>query len=302
MTQSTLVNPFALDGQWYKAALHTHSTTSDGRLSPVELAAWYRARGYHVLAVTDHRRVTDVRSLSTDDFLVLPGVEWHGGHLKDETYYHILLVDIQEVREWPTGTAMQTAVQLARATGALVFAAHPYWSGQTSVQLAAADGIVGLEVYNDVAQVRKGLGVSSVQWDELLARGRLFYALAVDDIHDPNIEGDGGWTWIKASALTRPAIRQALKQGAFYASTGPVIHDIQVQDGVVEVRCSPVMSIGFMASAFHGTLVRARPGETIQKARYTLNGKERYLRVECADAAGRRAWSNPVIWEFEATG
>lgn len=302
MTQPMLTNPFTLDGQWYKAALHTHTTASDGRLSPAELTDWYRARGYHIQAITDHRHVTDVRNFSTDDFLALPGVEWNGGRIEDETYYHILLLDIRQPREMPQDVSMPEAVRAARAAGALVFAAHPYWSGQTSAQLAAADGIAGLEVYNDVSQVREGLGISSVHWDELLARGRLLSGLAVDDIHDPAIEGDGGWTWIKAPALTEPAIRRALEQGAFYASTGPLIHDIQVRGGTVQVRCSPVASIGFMATAFHGILVHASPGETLQEARYTLNGKERYLRIECTDVAGRRAWSNPVVWEFEAAG
>ena len=299
MTQPTVVNPFALAGQWYKAALHAHTTSSDGRLSPTELIAWYRARDYHVLAVTDHRRVTDVHGLSTDDFLALPGVEWHGGRIEEGTYYHILLLDIQKPAEMPLDVSMQEAVQVACAAGALVFAAHPYWSGQTSEQLVNADGILGLEIYNAIAHVRKGLGISAVHWDESLARGWFLYGLAVDDLHDPAIEGDGGWMWIKAPALTASAIRQALEQGAFYASTGPAIHDVQVQDGTVTVRCSPVVSIGFMATAFHGTLVQAPPGETFQEARYTLNGKERYLRVECTDVVGRRAWSNPMVWDFE---
>ena len=302
MTQPALVNPFALDGQWYKAALHAHTTASDGLLSPEGLAAWYRSRGYHVLAVVDHLRVTGVKSLSTLDFLVLPGVEWHGGSVGDGTYYHIALLDIQEPREMPRSVSMQEAVRAARAVGALVFAAHPYWSGQNSHQLAAVEGLTGLEIYNDVAQARWGLGVSAVHWDELLAQGRFLYGLAVDEIHDPKREGDGGWTWIKASALTQPTIHRALERGAFYASTGPVIHDIQVRDGTVEVRCSPVVSIGFMAVAFHGKLVQTPPGETMQEARFALKGNEGYLRVECTDAAGRRAWSNPIVWGVEGQG
>jgi len=302
MTQPPLINPFSLDGQWYKAALHAHTTASDGLLSPAELTAWYRSRGYQVLIVTDHFRVTDVHNLSTQDFLVLPGTEWHGGSIKEGTYYHIALLDIREPREMPQGVPFQEAIQTARTAGALVVAAHPYWSGQTSHRLAAVEGLTGLEVYNDVTQIRWGLGLSAVHWDELLAQGRRLYGLAVDDIHDPNIEGDGGWTWIKAPALTQSAIRQALERGAFYASTGPVIYDIQVRDKTVHVRCSPVVSVGFMAMAFHGKLVQASPGKMIQEACYALKGNEGYLRVECTDATGHRAWSNPVVWELERQG
>ncbi len=37
-----------------KAELHAHTTASDGHLSIVELAEFYKARGYHTIAVTDH--------------------------------------------------------------------------------------------------------------------------------------------------------------------------------------------------------------------------------------------------------
>ena len=39
---------------WLKGNLHAHSTNSDGRLTPKELAEAYKARGYAFMAVTDH--------------------------------------------------------------------------------------------------------------------------------------------------------------------------------------------------------------------------------------------------------
>ena len=38
----------------YKANLHSHSTLSDGCLTPEEMAAAYREQGYSILAITDH--------------------------------------------------------------------------------------------------------------------------------------------------------------------------------------------------------------------------------------------------------
>ena len=35
------------------------------------------------------------------------------------------------------------------------------------------------------------------------------------------------------------------------------------------------------------------PGETITEATHRLTGHEEYLRVECVDAQGRSAWTNP---------
>ncbi len=42
----------------YKANLHTHTTQSDGRMPPAEVAGHYHQRGYHILAITDHDRCT----------------------------------------------------------------------------------------------------------------------------------------------------------------------------------------------------------------------------------------------------
>ena len=47
------VNPFTVRGNWYKANLHTHTTVSDGALSPAERVEQYREAGYSVLAITD---------------------------------------------------------------------------------------------------------------------------------------------------------------------------------------------------------------------------------------------------------
>jgi len=44
--------------QHYKANLHTHTTRSDGSLSPQEVVDRYHALGYKILAITDHNEVT----------------------------------------------------------------------------------------------------------------------------------------------------------------------------------------------------------------------------------------------------
>ena len=46
--------PFDQPGRFYKGNLHTHSTRSDGTLSPGAVLAAYRERGYDFLSLTDH--------------------------------------------------------------------------------------------------------------------------------------------------------------------------------------------------------------------------------------------------------
>ena len=43
--------------RYFKANLHTHSTISDGILTPVEVKEAYKAAGYQILCLTDHNTI-----------------------------------------------------------------------------------------------------------------------------------------------------------------------------------------------------------------------------------------------------
>jgi len=45
--------------RWWKGNLHTHSLWSDGDDYPEMIADWYKARGYHFLALSDHNVIAD---------------------------------------------------------------------------------------------------------------------------------------------------------------------------------------------------------------------------------------------------
>ena len=44
--------------QRFKANFHTHTTRSDGRMSPQDVVDSYHKLGYKILALTDHNEVT----------------------------------------------------------------------------------------------------------------------------------------------------------------------------------------------------------------------------------------------------
>ena len=60
--------------KWYKGNLHTHSTNSDGRLSPEEVIRLYREEDYDFLALTDHWFMGEERQ--EENFLLLSGAEY----------------------------------------------------------------------------------------------------------------------------------------------------------------------------------------------------------------------------------
>jgi len=295
------VNPFYLEprllpGRWFKGSLHIHSTASDGELTPDEVVAWYRSRGYHFLALTDHGILSEAQPLA-DDFITLSGIEVDGTDPLTGLYHLVGL----GLRRPPNlggeeNISIQEAVNRLRAAGGLVFLAHPYWSGQMSKDLLGLEGCFGLEVWNGGCEVLECKGLSTVHWDDLLAAGRWLWGLAVDDAHwRPGPTDAGlGWVWVKATALTQEAILSALEQGYFYASSGPQIHDLRLEGGEIHVRCSPSVAIDFIGNGPYSCRVAAPPGETLTGANYRLNDHQRYVRVACQNSQGGWAWSNPI--------
>ena len=307
-------NPFALQGHWFKGNLHTHSTGSDGQLTPEEIIDWYRSRGYHFLALTNHRVLSEARSVA-EDFILLSGIEADGIDPAIGLYHLIGLgferpPDLSCYEGDPsvleTVVNMQEMINSLRAAGALVFLAHPYWSGEMSKDLLDMEGCFGVEIWNGACEVWDCKGLSTVHWDDLLAAGCRLWGLGADDCHWWPGRSDAGlgWVWVKAAELTQGAILDALEQGHFYASSGPQIHDLRLEDGQIHVRCSPAVAVDFVGNGPFCHRVVAPPGETLTEASYTLGerhpGSERlprYVRVACQDTQCRWAWSNPIFFE-----
>ena len=299
-------SPWQRDGDWLRAALHTHTTNSDGELAPRALARHYGRAGYDVLAITDHWHRSEAPS--SPELVVLPGVELNcvlpgdrDGHVlgigidRDPTELEGERRDLAETGDWITGA------------GGVAYLAHPYWTGARPGGLELPPSVTGIEVFNAGCELEVGRGLSSVHWDELLEDGRICPALVTDDSHHPGFDSDHAWTWIRAERAPE-SVLDALRTGRFYGSTGPLIHDVEVRDGDVVVRCSPARSVTLLTGRTSGTAVNAgrlgyRYGAEILEvtsedhivaARLDLPGNAPFARLEVVDPAGRRAWTNPL--------
>lgn len=289
-------NPFAVPGQWYKGNLHTHSNESDGVASPQQLVDMYAERNYDFLAITDHLKLTDPTPLDPKGLLLLPGSELHGGAAELGQHYHVVAIGLRAPVAYPAAASVQEILAAAREQAELCFVAHPSWSSLTFADLLPLEGHVGIEVYNTTCHHGIGRGVSSTQWDDLLARGQRLLGLAVDDAHLHYPDTMGGWVMVKAAACTAPAILAALKQGHFYASTGPVLEDLSVTGDRLQVRCSPVQEIRLICPrAGHGnTSFRLGWPGPYTEAEFSVRPEWGVVRVEIVDSRGRLAWSNPL--------
>src|SRR5512136_969408 len=94
-------NPFTAPGRWYRGNLHTHTTVSDGALTPEETAAAYRRADYDFLALTDHRTVAELADPPAG-LLMLLGAELHGDRCDAGEEYHVVGFGLDRAAEAPS--------------------------------------------------------------------------------------------------------------------------------------------------------------------------------------------------------
>jgi hypothetical protein len=310
-------NPFAAAGTWLKCALHAHTTNSDGEMAPDKLARHYEWAGFDVLAITDHWVRTALPS--TPRLLVIPSTELNasvhaGARLKSGTGEnddaHVLALGLERDPELPENEfapLAEVVSWIAEADG-VAYLAHSYWSGLRTDQFEACDGLAGIEVYNAGCELEVGRGDATLHWDEALERGRLLWGIATDDSHHPGYDSGFAWVWARCAERSQSAVLDALRAGCFYSSSGPEIHGLEVEDGAVTVRSGPAASVTILAGRRRGARAnagrlgyphRAEILELDASGLITAVRLERphdtpYGRLEVADAAGRRAWTNPL--------
>lgn len=292
-----LINPFEQKGNWYKANLHTHTTTSDGDCTFQTRIRQYQQKGYSVLAITDHNKTNLVDGLSSDTFLLLSGMEIHPPCQLNGECYHFVCLNVPATFTVPNNPDPNACIQEVRKAGGEVIFAHPYWCGQNITHIYPIRDYIGVEVYNATA-TKIGKAYSSVQWDDMLDLGIEVPAVAVDDCHGGR-DIFMGWTMVKAEKLDTASIMNALRTGCYYASCGPEIFDFKVENKTARIRCSPVAEIHFMAQRWHGAgSFFADAGPDLTTAEVTLPEDPnvlKYLRAEIIDRKGNHAWTNPVF-------
>ncbi|MCY4437944.1 MAG: CehA/McbA family metallohydrolase [Chloroflexi bacterium] len=291
---------FQKPGNWYKGNLHTHSTNSDGLYTPEMVCLWYWTTGYDFLSITDHRSLTLFDEPPTRSPVLIPGMELNGDDTRAGGGYHIVGLGLRDMLVQPPDLDAQGAIDAIRADGGLAVLAHPYWLGHVTTDLTHLEGATGLEVFNYGTQLSINKGDSTYLWDGLLDRKRPLFGLAVDDAHWKLPDAGGGWVMAKAESCTSETILDAIGSGDFYSSQGPEIYDFRLEDGVASAKTSPVRTIAFMSERSHGQAIRSPQGDPITSAHYSLRNEHTYLRLECVDFQGRRAWSNPISLEGDA--
>lgn len=159
-----------------------------------------------------------------------------------------------------------------------------------ALSISAAHAV---EVYNHSCGAGCGRPFGFHIYEQLLVSGRKLSLCATDDAHFNEPDHFGGWIMVRAKENTPEALLTALKDWAFYSSTGPEFHDIIGRENQVEVSTSSVSAVLLQGK---GTRTVVRHGGSMTRTILPFDklAPSPWLRVTIVDAAGKRAWSNPV--------
>ena len=261
---------------YYKASLHTHSTISDGKLTPEQVKEAYKKRGYSILALTDHSTMIPHNDLTEPDFLMLTGVEMDMPYANSKKTCHMCMLsrdpELQWIPFWDPDPLehmkaymalcenegmdhryspenINAVVAKANEKGLLVTYNHPAWSMEYARDYTAFEGFWAME-YRNSSCIASGYDENN-GWvfREFLNAGKSLLPVMADDMH-AEFHGRSGyptagmsWTMVAADKLEYGCVMDALARGDFYSSCGPQLHSIVWDEGTLRVTCSPAAKI-----------------------------------------------------------
>ena len=289
-----------------KLGLHHHTTCSDGRLQPEEVIAAYRAAGYDAIALTDHWFYNAARD--AEGIRVLSGAEYHTGlHDGAVGVYHVLCLLAEREPVVDRHNTEQEIIDAIHEAGGLAVLAHPAWSLNTPEKIMRLQGVDATEIFNTVSE--RGMsrrGDSSLIVDMLACEGVYLPLTAADDSH---FYGEGNLAdSVTAFIMVEcddphddEALRRAIREKRFYASTGPEIHALWTEGGSIHVKCSPAQRI--YSVSIGGKCLHAFATEgALTEASFPLYRERGGIRLAVFDEKGRFATTRfyyPEEWHTE---
>ncbi|MBL8028215.1 MAG: hypothetical protein JNL74_17460 [Fibrobacteres bacterium] len=308
--------------QW-KGNFHTHTTLSDGRETPEKVITLYKNAGYNFLALSDHELYFDTDSFDSKNFIMLGGIEcaidaypdnkWPIGKDRFTIHLHGIydhsidhkgarLSHLQKIeRRIDTGIdSWQEQIDYMRKNNLIVFLNHPRWSRIRPEYMLSMNGQIATEVYNYGCAVAECTGESEYEWDYALRNGKKLFCVATDDSHwysPEKMQALGGFTMVQSTSLDKASICSAIKKGDMYASSGPVIKDMRIQEGKLLMKFSPASYVNIISYDSYVPVFRSIDGSPIESMEWPINSNGiKFIRAEIIGLDGKKAWSQPIYF------
>lgn len=215
-----MIKYISKDRPQYKANLHSHSTLSDGNLTPEQMKAAYKDRGYSILAITDHEYPYDHSAMTEKDFLMLTGYEayirLHGASYEiyqPEVHINLFAKDPHNVgyvnfnekyckyvkdpavrdgfhkvgsqrpREY-TVEYINDFVKAANENGYLCAHNHAFWSLEAHEMISQYCGFFSMEMCNYGSYLGNRTDYNAALYERLLREGKRIFVHSADDNHN----------------------------------------------------------------------------------------------------------------------
>ncbi|SES10098.1 hypothetical protein SAMN04487944_11828 [Gracilibacillus ureilyticus] len=325
LNQLNRTKVFNQEARWYKGDFHTHTTISDGKLTPELGMEQARKQGLDFFVATDHNVIPT--NWVDSELLVIPGVEI----TSSKGHFNALGVD--QWLDWrPTcqdggmesEVGMNRLLRETKEANGVRSINHPLlrpWEWQfKQTDLREVDVI---EIWNDPTYQDNPLATEHALklWDELLLDGHKIYGIGGSDSHNlptesyqeggpPSLIGDPA-TYIYAENLSILSVLAGLRRGEAYVARGPeLFFDIQDENGPVRLGST---FTGKLTYSFHYKNVPAdskviwiKNGERVESTNLLTEGltekmfeieKEyAYIRLEVRKENGELvAFTNPIF-------
>ena len=310
--------------------MHCHSIYSDGVLTVEELKKRYKEQGYSIIAFSDHEHLIDNSHLNDKDFLAITSCELSikedenlstlkkldmkvchlnlyskDPHNVDTPCYNsvydhftknskdIIKVPQCDYKRVYGHEGVSEIIKMANEQGFLVSYNHPNWSLENARDYLGYEGLWAVEVYNYGADVEYCYSDTSYVFDDFLKDNVKIACVSGDDNHRED-HCFGGYTMINAEELSYDSIMDALINHNFYASWGPEISELYIEDDYIYITVKGASKVILKTGIRRGESqeVENENKETTLKFKF-YNG-DKFVRFEVIDNKGRKALTNAI--------
>ena len=264
------------------------------------MKGFYKERGYHILALTDHNVTIDHTDMTEPDFLVLTGVEVDIGQANARKTVHLCMLSRDPHLQWIpfkdkgslphmhayeelcqcenlpqvyTPEAINRVIAKANEKGFLVTYNHPAWSLEYYEDYSRYEGLWAMEYCNSGCVSGGYDEYNGWVFREFINMGKRLLPVMADDTHNICNVRSGypqagmAWTMVGAEELEYNCVMDALARGNLYSTCGPEIRRLTYDEGVLRVECSPVAKVQLIKSKRPSRLVC---GEGITEAEFNI--------------------------------
>ncbi|MBE5743515.1 MAG: PHP domain-containing protein [Clostridiales bacterium] len=208
-----------------------------------------------------------------------------------------------DFERWYDEWCISRMMREGREKGFFVTYNHPCWSRENYSHYSKYKGMNALEIMNGAIQ--SGFeDYCPYAYDDILRGGEKIYCIAGDDNHNrhplDSVYSESGacWTMIKAEKLTYKAITDSMLAGNFYASEGPEIYELYIEDDKLFIKTSPAYRISINYQGRKANCVmKEKDGAMVTEAVFELSKKHGYFRLTVDGPNGKHACTNAYFPE-----